>query len=229
LPNHPRHPVVVGGTAVSRTETAPSSGAGLRVTRFEITHFPKLDEKSFDAKRVGTLGQSSFAAREEDDLTVRAELSEPAYSYLIAFRPDGADELCDPLDENERPALKRQPRYPPAAKSDDRYRMSEGAGLCAFALVVSRNPLPAYRDWKQRVGPMAWSARLPGEPGVVWRDDDQGLQPLLAGDGGTTRGKGAKARESGEPAAKLASWLRGRPGVNLVTVEAFAVEPAAGR
>jgi len=43
------------------------------------------------------------------------------------------------------------------------------------------------------------------------------------------RGKGVKARGLGAPVAKLASWLRGRPGVDVVTLEAFPVEPAAKR
>jgi hypothetical protein len=30
------------------------------------------------------------------------------------------------------------------------------------------------------------------------------------------------------PTAKLTSWLRGLPGVDAVTVEAFPVEPASG-
>ena len=157
-----------------------------------------------------------------------AELSEPAYAYLIAFRPDGTDELCDPDDEDTPPPKKPQPQYPPATKSDERYRLSEGAGLQAFALVVSRQPLPSYREWKKRIGPMAWAAKLPYDPGVVWRDDGQGLQPLLSDDNAGTRGKGVKARDSGEPAAKLASWLRGLPGVDAVTLEAFSVEPAPG-
>ncbi|MGD0044019.1 MAG: hypothetical protein ABSE84_27040, partial [Isosphaeraceae bacterium] len=200
----------------------------LRVIHFEIPHFPKLDAQHFDPRRVGTLGRTSFAAREDDEVTVRAELSEPAYSYLIAFRPDGTDELCDPDDENRPPSCKQQPLYPPPAKSDERYRMSEGAGLHAFALVVSRQPLPPYHEWKRRIGPAPWSARLPCEPGVVWRDDHEGLQPFLAGDSTGTRGKGVKARGSGGPAAKLAGWLRGLPGVDAVALEAFPVEPASG-
>jgi hypothetical protein len=95
--------------------------------------------------------------------------------------------------------------------------------------VASRQPLPSYREWKRRNGPMAWSARLPCEPGVVWRDEGQGLEPLLADDPASTRGKGAKARDSGGPAAKLASWLRSLPGVEVVTLEAFPVEPAKAR
>jgi hypothetical protein len=199
-----------------------------RVLRFEISHFPKLDATRYDKSRIGILGRSSFVAREDDDVTVRSELSEPAYAYLIALRPDGTDELCDPDDEDTAPQPKPQPQYPPPPKSDQRYRLSEGAGLHAFALVVSRTPLPSYREWKRRHGPLPWTAKLPCEPGVVWRDDGQGLQPLLAEDSAGTRGKGAKARDADEPTAKLANWLRGLPGVDAVTVEAFPVEPGSG-
>lgn len=213
---------------VLKSEPKQAPQAGLRVTRLEIPHFPKLDAQHFDARRVGTLGLTSFAAREDDEVTVRAELSEPAYSYLIAFRPDGTDELCDPDDENTPPPRKQEPLYPPRAKSDERYRLSEGAGLHAFALVVSRQPLPPYRDWKKQHGPMPWAAGQPCEPGVVWRDDDQGLQTLLADDPAGTQGKGVKARGSGGSAAKLASWPRDLPGIDAVTVEAFPVEPGTG-
>jgi len=212
---------------VLKSEPKQALQADLRITRFEITHFPMRDEKSYK-KGGGFLGRKSFTTRLEDDVTVQAELSQPAYSYLIAFRPDGRDELCDPDDENTPPVKKQHPLYPPAAKSDERYRLSEGAGLCAFALLVSRDRLPPYREWKQQHGPMPWAAKLPCEPGVVWRDDDQGFQLLLADDSAGTRGKGAKARGSGGPAAKLASWLRDQPGIDTAILEAFPVEPAAG-
>jgi serine/threonine protein kinase len=210
----------------TRSDTKPASPSALRVTRFEIPLFPKLDQGHYDPKRTGLLGRTSFAAREDDDLAVRAELSEPAYSYLIAFRPDGTDELCDPDDEDTPPPKKQQPVYPPPGKSEERYRLSEGAGLYAFALVVSRAPLPAYRVWKERVGQVPWTAKLSGEPGIVWRDDGQGLEPLLADDAANTRGKGVKGRDAGAPVAKLASWLRGLTGVDAVILEAFPVEPA---
>jgi len=213
--------------AVLNVEPRPPPQADLRITRFEITHFPMLDEKSYK-KGGGFLGRKSLTTRLEDDVTVRAEVSEPAHSFLIALRPDGTDELCDPDNEDLPPPLKQQPLYPPPAKSDERYRLSEGAGLYAFALVVSRQPLPPYREWKKQHGPMPWAAKLPYEPGVVWRDDDQGLQPLLADDPAGTRGKGVKARGSGGPVATLARWLRGLPGVDAVTLEAFPVEPATG-
>ena len=101
------------------SELAQSPRADLRVTRFEIPHFPKLDAEHFDPRRAGTLGRTSFGAHEDDEVTVRAELSEPAYSYLIAFRPDGTDELCDPDDEDTPPPRKPKPltRPPPRATS----------------------------------------------------------------------------------------------------------------
>jgi predicted Ser/Thr protein kinase len=216
------------GSSGPRSELEPAAPSHLRVTRFEIRHFPKLDAERFDPRRLGTLGRNSFTTRVDDEVTVRAELSEPAYAYLIAFRPDGTDELCDPDDEETRPPRKPEPMYPPPSKSTDRILLSEGAGLHAFAVVVSREPLPSYREWKRLHGRIPWDARIPCEPGVVWLDDDQGLQPLAAAGTSDNRGKGSKARGSGEPAARLAIWLRGRAGVDVVAVEAFPVLPAAG-
>src|SRR5262249_22076513 len=146
---------------------------------FGITHFPKLGENGYDLKRAGLIGSRSFTTREGDDLTIEAELSESAYSYLIAFQPDGKDELCDP-DEDTPPERKIQPRYPPASQSSRRCRLAEGPGLHAFALVMSRAPLPPYGEWKRRHGPIPWAARQPCVPGVVWLDDNRGLHPLVA-------------------------------------------------
>jgi predicted Ser/Thr protein kinase len=218
--------IAVPGTAGPLSGSRPSPGAGLRVTAFEISYFRKLTEELYDQKRSGLLGIQTFAARLRDDVSVRARLSEPAYSYLIAFRPDGTDELCDPEDEAMPPPRQQEPMYPPPTKPAKRYRLSEGAGLYAFALVVSHRPLPSYREWKPLQGRMAWSAGLPCEPGVVWRDDGDGPRAFIAGNPAGTRGKDADARGFEGPVVALASWLRGRPGVDLATVQAFSVEPA---
>ncbi len=108
--------IINSGNPQAEAELKQLAPANLRVTRFEIPHFPKLDEKR--SRTAGLLGRETFMARLDDDVAVQAELSVPAYSYLIAFRPDGTDELCDPEDEDKPPARKRDPRYPPPAKSD---------------------------------------------------------------------------------------------------------------
>jgi serine/threonine protein kinase len=197
------------------------------VESMTIVHFPMLTANQFDSRRVAIVGQNSFTARENDDVTVQAVLSEPAYAYLIAFRPDGTDELCDPDNDELPPLRKQQPRYPPPQKNGEVYRLSEGAGLYAFALVVSHSPLPSYREWKQRHGPQPWAAKSPHEPRVVWRVDGQGLHALVADQADDNKATGAKARGLGDPVAELARWLRGLPGVDAVALEAFPVEPAS--
>ncbi len=180
----------------------------------------------------GPLGRKSFAAREDDEVTVQAELSEPAYSYLIAFRPDGTDELCDPEDEDTPPPRKHEPLYPPPAKSDERYRLSEGAGLYAFALVVSRAAAAlvsrveeAHRaDGVVRGAAVrAWgrlARRRPGSSALL-ADDTAGTR----GKGVKARGSGASGREAGELAARPAGRrcrdprsVPGRAGLRAVTV-----------
>ena len=43
-------------TTEPQSEPKQSPRSGLRVTRFEIPHFPKLDEKNFDPKAAGPAG-----------------------------------------------------------------------------------------------------------------------------------------------------------------------------
>ena len=209
----------------SEPKQGPSSG--VRVTRFDIPHFPKLDATRYDPQTTGLLGKKSFSARVEDDVIVRADLSEPAYSYLIAFRPDGTDELCgQPTKTTLAPDAKaavppfREERRALSLERGDRSVRFRAGCVAPAAAVVSRMESPERANGMVR--------RLPYSQVSSGSTMLRGLQPLMADDSTGTRGKGAKARDSGEPAAKLASWLRGLPGVDAVTVEAFPVEPAAG-
>jgi serine/threonine protein kinase len=220
----PAGAIAARGTSEHQAASKQAPPSDLRVAEFEITHFRNVGDK-LDRNRSGPLGRKSFAAHLNDDVTVQAKLSDPAYSYLIVFRPDGTDELCDPDSEDVPPPRKQEPMYPPPAKRTKRYRLSEGTGLYAVALVVSRKALPEYREWRRLNGKMTWSAGLPCEPGVVWRDEGAGPQPLVDDKLAGARGKDAEGRGFEEPVAKLASWLRGLPGADVVTIEAFSVEP----
>ena len=220
----PAGAIAARGTSEHQAASKQAPPSDLRLAEFEITHFRNVGDK-LDRNRSGPLGRRSFAAHLNDDVTVRAKLSEPAFSYLIVFCPDGTDVLCDPDNDGVPPPSKQEPMYPPPVKPTKRYRLSEGTGLCAVALVVSHKPLPEYREWRRLNGKMTWSAGLPCEPGVVWRDDGEGLHPLVDDKPTGTRGKDADTRGFEEPVVKLASWLRGLPGVDVVTLEAFSVEP----
>jgi serine/threonine-protein kinase len=221
----PAMPAIESAPALSKpTPETP------RILGLEIEHLPLGSGKTgYDARRIGILGDRSFSTRLGDDLTVRAELSQPAYSYLLAFRPDGVCELCDPEDEGTSPTRTDHPRYPPPWKSKEVYGLGEGAGLHAFALVVSRAPLPPFREWRARHGEGPWGKGLEADPGIVWRHDGRWLVTLTAPGQEGVRAKGREARGGGSAVANLALWFRGLPGVDDVLVEAFAVEAPASQ
>jgi hypothetical protein len=96
----------------------------------------------------------------------------------------------------------------------------------AFALVVSRRPLPAYAEWRKRRGHSPWREAA-AQRDVVWRDDGRGLLPVLPDELGGARGKGRRVGEAG-PLAALLGWLREAPDVEAVAAVAFPVLPAGG-
>ena len=149
LPDGPGRASAGGANMEPPSELAQSPRAELRVTRFEIPHFPKLDAKHYDPRRAGTLGRTSFGAHEDDEVIVRAELSEPAYAYLIAFRPDGTDELCDPDDEDTPPPKKPQATVP-APRQERRAvppeRRGRLAGVCAGRLAPAAALVPRMEE-----------------------------------------------------------------------------------
>jgi hypothetical protein len=189
-----------------------------------IEHMAKRGEDGFEMR--GNLGEQSFGVQACDDITIEARVAPPAYAYLIAYRPDGIDEICDPEDPDRMPAKSTSSRYPPSSKADRVYRLNDGSGLIAFALVVSRSPLPSYREWRKHVGTPPWRKGVSGASGVVWWDDGQRLAALAASGGGVERGSGARIRGGGAAVADLARWLRAVPGIDLVAVKAFQVSPA---
>jgi hypothetical protein len=168
------------------------------------------------------LGKESFATRRGDTVTVHARLSQPAYAYLIAFRPDGVAEVCFPEKEEAAPPLTDRPCYPSVTPSVH-YGLDEGAGLQVFALVVSSQPLPSYKEWQSQLGAPPWQKDLPAPPGLVCWDND-GEVELLSDDPAGQRGKGKEVNTK-TPVVKLSEWLRQAPGVKAVAAVGFAVLP----
>jgi hypothetical protein len=213
----------------ARAGTPPPSSENVRILDLELEHHPKTDQKTYRADLARRIGVGSFAARFDDEVTIRAKLSEPAYSFLIAFAPDGSIVLCDPREESARPRLTREPSLPAEAQGDS-YYLNEGTGLQAFAVVVSRKPLPAFAELIRQHGRPPWPAGpVPGAPGVVWSHDGQWLTARDRDNTAGTRaiGKSRKATGGGAHVEDLAHWLHALPGVEAARVEAFTVEPAS--
>jgi hypothetical protein len=164
-------------------ESAYLAAAKVQVVSLDVKHFANVNGE-FDQPR-GVLGKDSFVTRQGDSVTVECRLSQPAYAYLLAFRPDGIAEVCFPESEDEPPPLTDRPRYPPAESRGVNYGLDEGAGLQVFALVVSRRPLPPYREWGVWRGASPWkkveAARLVlGASTVGLLGSPPGQGPLLA-------------------------------------------------
>jgi hypothetical protein len=165
-------------------KTGNSVFSPLRITRFRVVH-RRVVEK--DGKKTtenhGEIGKDSFEPRFDDAVQVEVALSTAGYLYLLALNPNGKEQLLWP--ENARQAPARVPHliWPPRQPSgkergfylDDEPR----GGLQALALVVAREPLPAYEEWRGRRKPEVWE-KLPGGEGV-WLVDAAGVREVKAG------------------------------------------------
>jgi hypothetical protein len=213
--------------ASSRTPDAASSPPAPavvppRILHLGVEHLARRSEAEYEPR--GLLGETSFVVRPGDDVRLRADLSAPGYAFLIALRPDGIVEVCDPDDPAVSPAKTLHPQYPPPTKTGEVYRLEDGTGLQAFALVVSRNPLPSFDAWRRKVGAPPWKAGLTGPSGVVWRHDGRWPSPGVRRDPNGRRSKG-KALRGGAEVAALGDWLEAIPGIDGVEVVAFPVLP----
>jgi hypothetical protein len=110
----------------------------------------------------------------------------------------------------------------------DAYGLDDGTGLEVFALVVSSQPLPDFKEWWARCPKCPWK-KEEAPFGVVYRaNGEDAVEVFPEGGGDRPRGKGANVK--GEtPVANLAAWLRKLPGVETVKVLGFAVMPKVKR
>jgi tRNA A-37 threonylcarbamoyl transferase component Bud32 len=146
----------------------------LRVEMCTVAHY-----SGTSATYIGTIGDTSRSAAFDDDLRVRFRLNRPAYCYLIAFNPDGREQLCHPEDESEQPQLVSSMTYPPGGEY---FGLTDGTGLQVFVLVASKEPLPPYRDWRAALGNPPWRVTREDEieEDVVWRYEDGSLSGFAA-------------------------------------------------
>jgi predicted Ser/Thr protein kinase len=166
------------------------------------------------AEDRGAIGLSQFSGCfENDDVRVHARLSTPGYYYLIALNPDGEPQLCLPVDDAKPPSRLSEVRFPPDPAQA--FGLTDGAGLQAFVLVASRNPLPPYRDWRARAGALPWRATNAGGP---WRFDGREFVPLAG-----TRGAIRPMMGLPAPFEAVCRTLQARPEFVAIQAVAFPV------
>src|SRR5262249_22766410 len=123
------------GIAPDVVPTVPPAVAP-RIVSVEVKHFRRNPPQ-----KLGKIGVTSEPILFDDDVRVHAQLSVPAYCYLIALNPDGKVQLCEPSTPTEAPAQTDRLDYPQGTVY---FPLTDGVGLQAFVLLVSRQPLPPF-------------------------------------------------------------------------------------
>jgi len=189
----------------------------LEITQMRVTHLRGSGDKILD---LGDLRTSSGAVRVNDKLEVAADLTEPAYYYLIAFNPKeseaGLVQLCQPEGTNGlaaeavRPDRHAEVRYP-------NFFIPDAVGLQAFVLAASTKPLPPFKNWQSRAGQPPWEGV---KDGGAWRwHFDGGEFRRFPEHRGRLEPKG----DVPEPLRKVCEFFKGRTEFEAIQVFAFPV------
>lgn len=210
----------------------------LRITGFRVRVFEVKDD--VETLPAGVISRDKVDAEERPlvsvpyDARVRieAEFSAPAYAYLLAFNPDGRPpQVLWPLNASQEPDASVAPpcvegfRYPDRRGSNGGnvlFRLNDEprGGLQAFALVLSRAPLPPFNRWQNPE--WTWT-RLDGWK-IPWLADRHGVYPVVPGEG-TLRGQEVETKVP--PLFRLLRELDAR--ADLVEILAMPVLPREGR
>jgi hypothetical protein len=189
----------------------------LKIEEMDVTHYRANGDK---VTLLGNLRTSTEPFRVNDKVEIAADLSAPAYYYLIAFNPKGSEagtvQLCQPADkdgqgdEAERPQRCEEVRYPHRFVPD-------AAGLQAFVLAASTKPLPPFKEWLDKVDRIPWEGV---KEGGAWRWHFDGREfkrfPL---------DRGHVEPKDSAPASlrKLCEFFKGRAEFEAVQAFAFPV------
>jgi hypothetical protein len=163
--------------------------------------------------KIGIIGTPRVQSAQVGEVVkVRVQLSQPAWCYLIAYNPDGQEQVCYP-GEGTTPKPIQELVYPADGR---RFGFEEkDIGMQAFVLVASRSPLPPYEQWKAAVGDSPWKP-VRGEG--VWSYDGEDFERL-----GLDRGPLVELPGLPEPFAKVCRVLKDQPDIEAIRGQAFPV------
>jgi hypothetical protein len=198
-------------------------GLPLQVVSMHVSQY-----RGQNALHLGEVGSTAHDIRPDDAVRVSVKLSRPAYCYLIAFNPDGSEQLCFPEDPDLAaviyPEHKDQAQAmatPPPQCSELRYPRDQYfepgfAGLQTFVLIASMKPLPPYAKWRSQLGSIPWS-RVSYSENWRWQFDGREFIRLPSERGRRVQ-RGAPLEFE-----KLCKHLQSLAGTESLQAVAFAV------
>ncbi len=187
---------------------AGSSGVPVSIASLDVYHFRAVPRGDY---YIGSLGrESSEASAADDSVRVLAKLDQLAFCYLLAFRPDGTEQLCWPALAEQAPPATAEIPYPSPGLLPVR---NSGEGMYVFVLVASRRPLPAYKDWRAEQG------RAPFAPEAI-----EGVWRYHRGEFERSAPLPVRGEANAPPVlVELCKFFRDRPGIDAVSALAFPV------
>ncbi len=181
----------------------------------------------------GKLGKDYFNVRIEDQITITAETTAPAYCYWLAFDPTGEMHEC--MESDSKDGTTRPYDAKPLAGTSHvgLYTCSqkEGSGMLVFALVGSKERLEPFETWKASAKvdwtPPARSSS--GKPGQIYVDGiNGGIYDAEHRLEGANRYPGIKLTGGQKIVRSLAAQLKARSEFEFVQVVGFQVQPNVG-
>jgi hypothetical protein len=186
------------------------SSEPVRIDALEVTLY-RGEKVMIPFGNIGT--RLALAGHVGEAVRVHFQLSRPAYCYLIAYNPDGEEQLCYPEHDTSSPQPIKEYVYPAGEKV---FRFGEkDIALQAFILVASRKPLPPFAEWKAEAGDSAWK---PVQGDGVWLFDGQHFEPL-----GSDRGQEVEFPGLPKPFQDVCRFLKDRPDIEAIRGLAFPV------
>jgi serine/threonine protein kinase len=179
-------------------------------------------------KLIGDIAKTIQPVFTDHDLQISMKFNAPAYFYLVAFNPDGTEQLLYPED----PALQvvQYPRDKNAKsmttapdKSEELRVPREGKyftpdidGLQAFVLIASAEPLPPYAEWRSRKVATPWNKNRSYNSDSRWQFDGEEFMELPQD---RLQVRGGPPKEFRD----LCNFFRNLPDVQAVRAIAFSV------
>ncbi len=210
---------VLGVVAITAVVLGPDPLAELRVESFDVQHYRYDEGDDLDLILGSLLSHETPAAQVNDNMTIHAKLSAPAYAYLLALNTAGQVELCLPPSKSDAPRATETLVFP--VDPSFRYWLTDGPGFHGFMLIASAEPLSAWSEWVKANGEPKWMAQAP-ESETAWIYDGHQLVPA-----GGTRGTLGPRRGSPRPVLSAVEWVKAQPEVDAAYLIAFPVLPLA--
>jgi serine/threonine protein kinase len=185
-----------------------SSGALASIASLDVYHFRAVPRGDY---YIGSLGRDSCeVSAAEDSVRVLAKLDQSTTCYLLAFRPDGAEQLCWPASAEQAPPAAAEITYPSSGLLPLR---NCGEGMFVFLFVASRRPLPSYNVWRAERG----RAPFVSEPiEGVWRYERREFERSAPH---PARG----AANAPQALIELCKFFQDQPRIDAVSALAFPV------